>query len=94
MAISTEIMEFFSDEICKLAAMPALKVPGMGSKGQISSLEAKPAHAQAGNFAKATKDLKTPTTGSSSSRSGISHTSMKAVGSTGSTALPPPPVLR
>jgi hypothetical protein len=94
MAISPDIIEFFSDEICKLAAMPRLKVPGMGSRGQSSSLEAKPAHAQAGNFAKATKDLKTPTTGSGSSRTGINHGSLAAVGSTGSTALPPPPIVR
>jgi len=90
MPANTDIMRFFSDEICKLAGMPALKVPGMGSKGQSSSLEARPAHAQAGNFAKAQKALKTPTTGSAPK--GINHASLKAVGSTGSVSLPPPPV--
>ena len=88
MAIEQEILRFFSDELCKIASAPPLKVPGMGSKGQISSLEARPAHAQAGNLAKATKELKTPTTGSSPS--GINHASLKAVGSTGSTSLPDP----
>lgn len=92
MAISRRIMHFFSDEICKIAYAPPLKVPGMGSKGKKSSLEARPAHAQAGNLAKATKELKTPTTGSSPT--GINHASLKVVGSTGSTALPPPPVPR
>jgi hypothetical protein len=88
-AINQDILRFFSDELCKIA-MPALKVPGMGSKGQSSSLEARPAHAQAGNFAKAQKALKTPTTGSAPK--GINHASLKAVGSTGSVSLPPPPV--
>lgn len=88
MAIEQEILRFFSDELCKIAYAPPLKVPGMGSKGKASSLEARPAHAQAGNLAKATKELKTPTTGSSPS--GINHASLKAVGSTGSTSLPGP----
>ena len=87
MRMTPDILRSFSDEICKIA-MPALKVPGMGSKGKSSSLEARPAHAQAGNLAKATKELKTPTTGSAPS--GINHASLKAVGSTGSTSLPDP----
>lgn len=91
MSLSTAVLRVFADEVCKIA-MPPLKVPGMGSKGKRSSLEARPAHAQAGNLAKATKELKTPTTGSAPS--GINHASLKAVGSTGSTALPPPPVPR
>ena len=89
MAINSEMLKFFSDEIMKIA-MPALKVPGMGSKGLTSSLQARPAHAQAGNFAKAQTALKTPTTGSSPK--GINHASLKTVGSTGSVSLPPPPV--
>ena len=92
MSLSTAVLRIFADEVCKIAYAPPLKVPGMGSKGKNSSLEARPAHAQAGNLAKATKELKTPTTGSAPS--GINHASLKAVGSTGSTALPPPPVPR
>jgi hypothetical protein len=90
-AIERDILRFFSDEVCKIAYAP-LKVPGMGSKGKKSSLEARPAHAQAGNLAKSQTALKTPTTGSAPS--GISHASLKTVGATGSTALPPPPVPR
>ena len=82
-------MYFFSEEICKIA-MPAVKVPGMGSKGQSSSLEARPAHSNGGNLAKLQTALKTPTTGSAPK--GINHASLKAVGSTGSVSLPPPPV--
>lgn len=89
MNLSTAILRVFTDEICKIAYAPPPKVPGMGRLGSLSSLVAKPSHAQAGNLAKLQKSISTPTTGSA--RSGINHASLKAVGTTGSLALPPPP---
>jgi hypothetical protein len=90
MAIEQNILRFFADEICKIA-MPALKVPGMGRNGEQSSLTARPAHAQAGNLAKAQKALKTPPSGMSNSAANTS--SLKTIGATGSVAPPPPPPL-
>jgi hypothetical protein len=97
MPVTADILRAFSDELCKLAGMPALGIAGMKSSRSLGktlgTIAAKPQYSSGPNLAASMKSLPTPTTGKPGN-SAVQGGSFFATGRTGTLKAPSPNLVR